>query len=145
MTDIRKLLDPARTLPAIGLDKVQSHDYGYLLRERMNIVAEEEVVGKLDLVFETYGAERFAHFDGIEVEEEMRGRGVGLAAYVLAIEMSHGRNFDFQTQDYELTVHSKRIWSHLATMGIAEVIDPFIPSRRLEGRYVGKYRVPVKR
>lgn len=145
MTQIRELIDQNHTLPVIRLETIKSDDFGYLLRDHMNIVAEDEVIGKLDLVSETKGAERFAHFDGIEVNEELRGRGIGLAAYVLAIEVSHARYFDFQTQNYELTEHSKKVWEHLAAAGVAEVVDSFIPSRRFEGRYVGKYRVPMQR
>ena len=144
MTEIRQLLDPNHTLPIVRLDTIKSYNFDYLLRDQINIVAEDEVVGKLDLVSETHGAERFAHFDGIEIKEESRGLGIGLATYALAIEMSHARNFDFQTQNYELTEHSKKVWENLAKKGIAQVVEPFTPSQRFEGRFLGKYRAPVR-
>lgn len=143
MTGFRESLDPHRTLPQVRFDVIKSYDFGYLLRDQMSIIAEDEVIGKLDLVSEVLDTERFAHFDGIEIKESMRGRGLGLATYALAVEMSHARNFDFQTQNYELTEHSKKVWEHLAKKGIAQVVEPFIPSQRFEGRFVGKYRVPV--
>ncbi|MFZ1301835.1 MAG: GNAT family N-acetyltransferase [Candidatus Microsaccharimonas sp.] len=145
MTELRELLDPHHTLPAVRLDTVRDYDFGYLLRDQMNIVVEDEVIGKLDLVSEIHNTERFAHFDGVEIDQSMRGRGIGLATYALAIEISHARNFDFQTQNYELTEHSKKVWERLADKGVAQVVEPFTPSPRFDDRFVGKYRVPVLR
>jgi len=119
-------------------------DVGYLIREKFNIIDGNEEVGHGDLVSEVVGESRFAHFDGIEVEEGKRGRGIGLATYVLAIEMSHSRGFDFQPQNYELTPYSKKVWEYLAEKAVAEIVELFTPSLRFDGRFVGKYRVPTK-
>ncbi len=145
MTELRELLDPNHTLPVVRLDTIRNYDFGHLLRDQMNIVVGDKPAGRLDLVSEVHATERFAHFDGIEIEESMRGRGVGLATYALAIEMSHDRNFDFQTQNYELTEHSKKIWEHLAKKGVADVVEPFVPSQRFSDRFTGKYRVPIRK
>jgi hypothetical protein len=141
----RELLDPNQSLPKVHLDITHTTDVGYLIREKFNIIEDEEAVGHGDLVSEVVGETRFAHFDGIEVEERKRGRGIGLATYLLAIEMSHFGGYDFQTQNYELTEHSKKVWEHLVKNAVAEVVKPFTPSPRFDGRFVGKYRVPVER
>jgi GNAT superfamily N-acetyltransferase len=141
----RELLDPYHLLPSIRLDITDTTDVGYLIREKFSIIENDEAIGYGNLVSETIGESRFAHFDGIKVEERKRGRGIGLATYLLAIEMSHSRGYDFQTQNYELTTYSKKVWERLAEKAVAESIEAFTPSPRLNGRFVGKYRVPVER
>jgi hypothetical protein len=144
MTTPREMLDPNCTLPNVRLDVVRAHDFGHLLRDQIAIVKDDEIVGNCDLVSEIHSESRFAHFDGIEIHDaENRSRGIGLAAYILAIEMSHARGFDFETQNYDLTEHSKKVWEHMAKKSVAMVIEPFTPSRIREGRFVGKYRVPI--
>lgn len=142
MTGYRELLDPNHTLPEVCLIVDKSDDSGDLLYEEMSIIAEDEAIGTLNLVSEIHDTERIAHFDGIEINQSKRKKGLGIAAYLLAIELSHDRKFDFQTQNFELTEHSKKIWEQLAKKGIAEVVEPFVPSQRIENRFVGKYRVP---
>jgi GNAT superfamily N-acetyltransferase len=144
MTAYRELFDPNHTLPEVRLDTVFSHDAGFMIRDKLSIVTEEETVGNLDLVSEIHDDERFAHFDGIEIDEDKRGRGIGLATYILAIERSHERGFNFQTQNWELTQYSKKVWEHLAEKAVAQVVEPFTPSPRKEGRFIGKYVVPLQ-
>jgi hypothetical protein len=146
MTTPRELLDPNHTLPNVRLDVVGAHDFGHLLRDQIEMFEDDEYVGYCDLVSEIHSESRFAHFDGIEIcDSSKRGKGIGLATYILAIEMSHARDFDFETQNYELTEHSKKVWEHMAAKSVATVIEPFTPSQRFEGRFVGKYRVPLVR
>lgn len=144
MNSIREVLDSNRTLPDIRLDSFAAHDFGYLTRDRFFILEKgnDEPIGKCDIVGEIDNDVRFAHFDGIEIAEEKRGKGIGLATYVLAIEFSHSRGFDFETQNYELTPYSKKIWELLAEKSIAQVITPFTASTRFDDRFVGKYRIP---
>ncbi len=144
MTAYRELLDPNHTLPAVHLNTVSSHDFGFIMRDTIDVVADDKSVGRLDLVSETHSDERFAHFDGIEIDENVRGRGIGLATYILAFELSHARGFNFQTQNWELTKYSKKVWEHMADKSVAQVIEPFTPSPRKEGRFIGKYVVPLQ-
>lgn len=148
MKTVREILDPEQTLPEVQLETLLTHDVGYLRRDKFAITENGERIGHCDLIDEAANGRRFAHFDGIEIVEEhngepYRGRGYGLAAYILAIELAQSRGIDFETQNYELTQHSKKVWEHLAAKSIAQVVEPFTPSPRFEGRVVGKYRVPV--
>lgn len=103
----RETLDPDHNLPLVALKAISSHDFGYIKRDKLAILTEDEQVGEFDLVLEVHDASRFAHFDGIEINENQRGKGIVLASYILAIEMSHASEYDFETQNYELTQHSK--------------------------------------
>lgn len=143
MSSLREILDPNQTLPNVRLDVMQAYDFGFMTRDQIAIMEGDEQVGHCDVVVETSPV-RFAHFDGIEIHDKNnRGRGLGLATYILAIEMAHSRGFDFETQNWELTSHSKKVWEHLAAKSIAQVIQPFESSPCNEGRFVGKYRVPL--
>ena len=148
---IRNIVDPKNTLPPVRLDITGSHtsevselSFDY---DNVDIYSADNKVGDCNLVSERRGKSRIAHFDGIEIDQESRGRGVGLATYILAIELSYQRGYDFETQNWELTAHSKKVWEHLARVGVAEVIFPFEPSRRhgQADRFVGRYRVPILR
>jgi hypothetical protein len=149
MATPRELLDPGHTLPRVQFETFEDYgsEYFCIRREQARIVVnEDEIVGRLNLVSETRPDQQFAHFDGIEIfEENNRGRGIGLATYVLAIEMSHDRNLYFRTQNYELTKDSARVWRHLTERGVAQVVRPFVPSKRFPDRFVGEYHVPIVR
>ncbi len=143
MLTVRETVDPSHTLPSVELKPVRIQEWEGLTRIKMTIVAEGEEVGECDIVLETSSHNQVAHFDGIEINEKERGRGIGMAAYLLAIELSHGRGLPFETQDYDQTASSKRIWEALAEKGVAQVIEPFRPSQVREDRFIGKFRVPV--
>lgn len=143
MTPPRKVIDPRGTLPEIHFEMQRSTDEGFMTREQMFIMQRGERMGTCDIVYEMRPRAQIAHFDGIEVRSVKRGRGIGLASYVLAIEQAHARGYDFETQNYELTQHSKKVWERLAALGVAQVIEPFVPSPRRAERFLGKYRIPV--
>jgi len=143
MKSYREILDPNNTLPVVRLDTTSSHDYGHLLYEDMTIISENTPVGRLSLASEEDAHSLFAHFDGIEVVQNQRGRGVGLATYILAIELSHTRGFNFESQN-SLTEHSKKVWEHLGNSGVAQIIVPLTDSPYRKGEYNGKFRVPLQ-
>ena len=144
MTSIRELVDPLQTLPNIELVTRQyiEWDLDKMTRDKMDIMHNGETVGRCDIVSEMGASEPFAHFDGIEIDEAVRRKGVGLAAYVLAIELSHERGLHFETQNWSIRPGAKNIWELLARRGVAEIIVPFVPSKEYEGRVEGKLRVP---
>lgn len=142
MTDIREAVDPNHTLPDVELRAQQMFEWDYMTREKMAIVFAGSRVGKCDIVSVFEVDEPRAHFDGIDIERGVRGRGIGLAAYVLAIEMSHEKGLHFETQNWSIKPGSKRIWDILAEKGVAQVIVPFVPSNQYPDRFEGKLRVP---
>lgn len=143
MPTVREIVDPNGTLPQVELRPVNVMDVEYFLREEVQIVSSGEVVGKCKIVSETYpDCPHLAHFDLIEAQ---KGHGFGMATYVLAIEQAHARGLPFETQDWDQTADSKRIWEKLAALGVAQIIKPFVPSPTKPGRYVGKFRVPPLR
>ena len=143
MPTVQEIIDPDHTLPSVELKPVHTQEWEGLIREKLAIMADGEQVGECDIVYETHPSDLIAHFDGIEITEAKRGKGIGMASYILAIERAHERQLPFETQDYELTEHSKKIWEVLALAGVARVINPFKPSAIRSGRFVGKYQVPV--
>ena len=143
MLTIRETVDPTNTLPSVELKPIRIQEWEGLTREKLAIVAEGDEVGQCDIVLETNPHSQAAHFDGIEISEKKRGSGIGMAAYLLAIELAHSRGLPFETQDYDQTANSKRIWEVLAEKGVAQVMEPFKPSQVREDRFVGKFRVPV--
>jgi hypothetical protein len=143
MTDIRKSVDPKHILPNVELVVRNSYEWDHLVRDQMDIVYNGKQVGKCNIVSETDISAPFAHFDGIEIVEDMRGKGIGLAAYILAIEISHSRGLPFETQNWAQKPGAKKIWELLADRGVAEIIEPFTPSETFEGQFNGKFRVPV--
>lgn len=143
MSSVRELVDPNHTLPSVELKPIRVQKWEGLTREKMAIVADGTEVGECDIVTETDLNSQIAHFDGIEIDKDERGRGIGMAAYLLAIELSHSRGLPFETQDYDQTAYSKRIWEALAEKGVAQVVEPFKTSHVREDRFTGKYRVPV--
>lgn len=144
MASPRQIIDPRSTLPLVEFEVRRFEEVAYTSREQISIMQRGERMGTCDLVYELRPHVKVAHFDGIEVRSAKRGRGIGMATYVLAIEQAHARGYDFETQDYELTEHSKKIWEKLAATGIAQVIRPFAPSPRREGKFIGKYRIPAR-
>lgn len=143
MTSIREIVDPNGTLPSVVLLPYadQKSEFSGLRRIKMTINMGEEVVGWCDIVLETSPSAYKAHFDGVKIDKDKRGRGVGMATYLQAIELAHDQGLPFETQDYDQTVHAKTIWDKLAQLGVAEVITPFQPSKIKKGRFIGKYRV----
>ncbi len=142
MSSIREIVDPSNTLPVVELEPIRTQEWEGLKREKFSIIAEDDHVGECDLIFETGDRDQKAHFDGIEITEGKRGRGIGMATYLLAIERAHSQGLPFETQDYDQTAYSRNIWKKLARLGVAEEVQPFRPSKIREGRYVGKFRVP---
>ncbi len=143
MPTIREIVDPAHTLPSVELKPIQVQEWQGLTREKMSIISDGDTVGQCDIVLETDPHSYKAHFDGIEIDEGKRGRGIGMATYLLAIEQAHSRGLPFETQDYDQTAFSKTIWEKLAQLGVAEVVIPFQPSKVRKDRFIGKYKVPV--
>jgi predicted GNAT family acetyltransferase len=143
MPTIREKVDPNHTLPHVELAPIQVQEWEGLTREKMTITTDGEIVGQCDIVLETDPGSHKAHFDGIEIDDDKRGRGIGMAAYLLAIEYVHAQGLPFETQDYDQTGYSKNIWEKLAQLGVGEVVTPFQPSKVREGRFIGKFRVPT--
>lgn len=66
-----------------------------------------------------------AHFDGVFIDEQERGKGIGLAIYLEAIERAHERGLAFVTQSAGQSEDAKHIWEFLAEKGVARVVKPF--------------------
>jgi len=143
MSSVREILDPQHTLPPVQLRTEATYRWDGLMREKMAIMLKRTKIGHCDAITETSPNSLKAHFDGIEIDKELRGRGIGLAAYLLAIESAHGRGLPFETQDHEQSFYARKVWEHLADAGVAEVVEPFQPSPIHRGRFLGKYRVPL--
>lgn len=151
----RELLDPNSTLPQVELETVREADTGAMIKGKFHIVENDERVGHCSIEMHRSAESHFAHFDGVEIHEENyfgekvnnRGRGLGLATYILAIELAHSRGFDFETQNWTLTEHAVKVWEHMAARSVAQVVRPFEPAAPVKGqkRFNGKYRVPAPR
>jgi predicted GNAT family acetyltransferase len=63
-------------------------------------------------------------FQGIDIHKEYRGKGFGLAAYVLAIESAHELDVAFETDSY-VSLSAVQVWNRLVHAGVAQVVEPF--------------------
>lgn len=144
MESARRVIDPHGTLPNVEFE-FTSYSFDNIDRDVVKIYHDDKPVGNCDIVYEN--ALKIAHFDGVDVHARHQGKGIGIATYAMAIDRAHERGYDFETQNWELTEHSVKIWKHLAKIGLAEVIFPFEPSDRrgtgTNDRFVGRYRVPA--
>lgn len=141
---IREILDPDDTLLQVDLVPWKTTSCFGLLREKMDIMVGDNPIGTCDLVTKRppYPG-NVVHFDGVEIDEDLRGQGLGLATYIAAIEIAHSRKLPFETQDWDQKPGAVRVWDRLANAGIATVVEPFYPHPHKEGRFLGKYVVPV--
>ena len=143
MASIRETVDPFHTLPVVVLEPTQVLRWDGLAREKMLIMSCGEVVGRCDIVLEDDYFGRKAHFDDINLAKRKRGLGVGMATYLLAIELAHARDYPFETQDFYQSLGSKTIWEKLSNLGVAIEISPFRASNRGKDKYEGKFIIPV--
>ncbi len=143
MSTIRDRLELTRPLPEVSFDIYQTQDWEELTREKMHIISNDVQIGQCNLVSHLLTPRPYAHFDRVDVDENKRRQGFGLATYLLAIELSHSRGRDFETQNYAQTKHAAKIWEFLHERGIAEEIIPFRPSVHFEDRVEGKYRIAL--
>lgn len=154
MSSIRERIDPDGTLPVVELDPYDVVSWGKEeYRESMDILVDASIgidktvsgsVGTCIIYTENYPTRNKAVFSNIDIDEDLHGRGIGLAVYAAAIDLAHQRGLSFETHGYNQTAKAKRIWEILAAKGVAEVIEPFRPSDTdFSDRFNGHYRVPV--
>lgn len=145
----REVLDPNETLPKFVIDEYDHMTWPGIPDERIKwrFYPENEEwppVGRCDLYVE---ADKI-HFDGIEIDESQRGKGMGLAIYIAAIEEAQRRGLPFVTQEAGQSEDAKRIWELLRDEGVARVEEEFVEAPELvNGRkkFYGKYVVdPVE-
>jgi hypothetical protein len=146
MSEIRRIVDPGNVLPEIDLSPQNTNKWnGVLRREDLSIRSGEQQIGTCTLSLHTFNGYPKAHFDGVEIREDLRGRGFGMATYLRAAEFALAHGYNFETQDYTQTAGSKKVWERLAALGVAEVIEPFRPATgRDAGKFFGKYRIPAR-
>lgn len=138
------MIDPDDTLPQVDLNPTQVQEWADLglMRERMNIKVGMAIVGHCDFVTQTPPFGVKAHFDGINIDEEKRGRGIGLGAYMSAIDLAHQRGVPFESQDATQTADAVKVWQRLAAARVAIVVEEFKPAANAN-RFEGKYIVPL--
>lgn len=138
----RDMIDPHHTLPDVDFESHEPTDFGTFSRQTISVMQNGRRVGGCDLIVE-FGSK--VHFDGIEIDRTARGKGVGLAMYLHAIEKAQSLGLPFETQEITQTKDAKKIWEHLVRVGVAEVVEPFRETRSVDGepRYEGRYVVPA--
>lgn len=136
---IRQKIDPEKTLPNIQLQisKENMPNSGSLVFTKYDLINDGQMVGKM-----TIDTDKFNHMSWIKqinIEEDCKGKGFGLAAHVVAIEKSLQEGNKFRTHDWSHSEGSKHIWDVLAKKGVAKIIEPFEPDDN--GKYIGHYEV----
>jgi hypothetical protein len=136
MTVIKERVDPQKTLPQVQLvrDPDRQVPMGTLIPIDMFAMSGDEKIGKATFVADKTSRE--AWFAGINIDENRRGNGFGLATYLAAIEKASQEGLTFRTHDWTQTEEAKHIWDILVEKGIAKVIEPFIADGR--GKYMGR-------
>lgn len=153
VTDLRMRLDPERTIPdSISFDVVESTSLeGASLSSTWNrfyIEEDGEPIGSANLII-NHGnntpEDNYGYLDEIKLHHTYRGKGIGLATYMWAIERSWEAGVPFQTQTVSQTSDATRIWEVLASKGVAVCEQPFEIDYHRDGedRFMGKYTVPL--
>jgi hypothetical protein len=119
-TAVRERIDPNGTLPKTNLIFIghSEDDPNY---EEYLVIHEWQLIGEAKLIRMTPES---LCFRGISLEENIpRPKGVGLAAYVAAIEIAHARDMTF-TNDGTLTDKAANIWRILDAAHVVTIITP---------------------
>lgn len=147
---LRERLDPDNRLPSFSTDIYKTLTWDYLpgtMCEQIryfhtNDDGDAEPFGYCDVYYE--GDKNIAHFDGVEIDEDERGKGIGLAIYLDAIGRAHAKGYDFVTQDAGQSEDAKRMWEFLAEKAVARMVIPFREGPRLVNghkKFYGEYVV----
>jgi len=138
---IRDIIDPEHRLPAVQLEpRVGAEELGvhYITLDGQN-------VGIAHLRDHSNSADD-AHISWINVEQDSRKNGVGMAVYLAAIERAHERGEVFRTHHLRQTGDAAKIWQRFIDAGIAEVVEPFEPTHfdddHKPTHYKGHMRIP---
>jgi hypothetical protein len=144
---VREILDPVHTLPYVDFRLQDAEHYG----DRNSICFDifndrDECIGEQYFATNADGSH---YMRWVNINPLMRGRGLGLATYVLASEMAHQDGKPLDSSD-ELLVDGFKIWDTLIKRGVAEELQPFqlkieVEEDELIYSYVGKARIPVVR
>jgi hypothetical protein len=149
---IRELVDPDNTLPYVEFRSMfelgnDGIDLGLFFYDIYN--ASETCVGIQQLGVDIEDESQYFENVWLKAEEDIRGKGYGMATYILATENAHRDRFDFTTGE-STTVYAKRIWEKLAGTGVANIKMPFlfqgledIGEEERVATYKGKCRVPL--
>jgi hypothetical protein len=125
---IREIIDPQGTLPYVEFHQVDRHvddEEPFIDVDRYDIVnASQEHIGDNLLATVLPFNTQFFAWIHIKAEPELRGKGYGLASYILAIEHAHEHGYDFSTGTIN-SIYSKRVWDRLVVSGVARVVRPF--------------------
>lgn len=120
--EIRKQIDPNNTLPPITLEADESAPRLYDEEESYRVMHEGKEVGQMKLITRMGG--QAIGFRGVEIQPELRGRGLGMSTYVSAIEEAHRRGLPF-TPDLYVSNHAKKVWETLEAKGVATRVEGF--------------------
>ncbi len=144
---IRNLVDPANRLPHVMLVPKTRYDEETLYGSRgFNIHTPRRIsalgtkrIGWCQIVTNVWDKERW--FTNINVERH-KGRGYGMASYLLAITTALDEGYTFRTQnDPCISEDAVRVWQKLADLRIAEEVMPLSETSPGSHVYVGHLRV----
>lgn len=143
--NLRKTVDPDERLPNVDLviNPKKPKAKGTLVPAEYLIMSGGQRVGELTLAEDKKSKE--AWLNGVQVDEGLRGRGFGTAAYLAAIEKAHAAEEIFRTHDWSQTEDAVKVWKRFIDAGIAEVVEPFRPYQSTDGKsqhFTGHVRIP---
>lgn len=80
-----------------------------------------------------------------QVPRRDRSKGLGLAAYLIAIETAHSRGLPFESQDGDLSLGRNRVWEILVQRAVAAVIEsPRKYNRGDAEKVIAKYKAEIQ-
>lgn len=132
VSPVRQKIDPDGQLPRVELmaEPGKTVPKGTRVPQRMLITSEDGVIGNTTVVVNT--KEKSEHFNGVKLDDDYRGRGFGMATYLVAIERAHEQGRDFRSHDWTQTEAVARVWEKFIDAGIAEVVQPITYSHTEE-------------
>ena len=145
---IRSLVDPEGTLPDIALvprkelctERLEILERGGEVSEEYSIVHQDQVIGGAEILSTQQSKTVDNCFVGIWLDDEYLGKGMGMAAYVCAIELAQNRNESFES-DHLLSPSALQVWQRLVEIGVAKELKEPEPSHDIDNFYEGCYIV----
>jgi len=138
---IREKIDPQKTLPNINLQVSPENipNIGSLTNTKYDLLNDGQIVGNMSINIDKINHQSWIY--PIEIKNEYKSKGFGLAAHISAAEKSLKEGNDFRTHDWSHTEGSKHIWDTLVEKGIAKIIEPFKSDG--DGKYIGHCKITL--
>lgn len=130
MKTVRSVLEQRRNIPLVELRQTEQYYINPPI-DVYDMFALHSLIGSCELMRDTPATLAFAD---VCLEVDARGKGMGLGAYVSAIELAHSDAYTF-TSGSSVSESALTVWNTLIDAGVARVIrPPVVCGQRRDGQ-----------